>query len=551
MLRSRRARSLLVLEADGCRLRGAVFARSAGEGVAVTGVAESSQSDEVDALRELIVALRAAGGDWPHTAAVITGEAVAATVRLPLPVGRPRRAEEMGELVRWELEPYFAQHTGPQPLGAILVRCGLLSEAKLTEVLEEQRHRKQDGARDRSRQRLGAVATDLGYVGAAGLDEALALQRRPVDAGGDFRCGWSARGNVDPGEANASLWFVTGLPDSSWRRWREALAEHGLALEGIYPLAGSASASVSKRSLPQRCALVEIDAGSVSCAELFEGEVRGFQELPRTDGEALERVVEDVLATVNGQPVFVAGADPARVSNEAHGIVPELSGESRMTGMRTASMTGVARHALGLAAPGAAVCVPGRAPRRALRSRPVVWWLSALAALALLLYGVDSLLVLRRAHGRDSLADAKAPLERADRMRFDEQTLAERSYALSRELDQARQESEAVRARSERLRRAMDDRCGLVVPMLDALARSIDGELVLERVESVAGGRVRVEGWAARERGIQHFTSKAATQAEPLGFRVERQAIRTDQQSRVGGYRFEFELAGFVREESE
>jgi hypothetical protein len=525
-----RGRSVVVFEADGCRLRGTTFARE-GDTLSMRATAESRSLDARDALREVVAALRAAGGEWPRTAAVLSAEAVAATVRLPLPHGKPRRPDEMGELVRWELEPYFAQHSGSQPLGAILMRRGLLSEAQLAEVVAEQRHRG-DGAR------LGTLAIEFGFLGAPDLEDALAIQRRPSDVSGGYRCGWSLRGVADPDEPAASRWFVTGLPASSWQRWREALAGHDLALTGIYPLAGSASASASR--LPPRCALVEVDAASVSCAELRDGEVCSFQEMPRSDGEALERVVEDLLAGVNGQPVFVTGADPSRFSADARELEP--SGTD-------VAMQGVARHALGLAPPGAAVRVPGRLPRPPLRTRPFVWWLGAGAAVALLLFGLDSLLVARRDHWREEHARLKAPLERADRKRVNERALAERSYSLGRQLDEVAGETEETRVRAERLRRAMKGRCRIALPLLDALARSVNGEVVLWRVESVADGRVRLRGWAARERGIQHFTSKVATHAEPLGFRVERQVIRADERSRAGGYSFEFELTRIESEE--
>jgi hypothetical protein len=496
-------RNLCVLDFDGIVLRGVVAHVDRDGHVAIAIRAESRAARPETALAEVFDGL----GAGPATCVVLGADVVAGLVRLPVAANKAA-PDRVGQMLRWELEPLFAQQSVAPPLGSILEARGDLERGQVDEIATLQ-------ASGRDRARFGALARDLGYVTDAQLQDALAIQERMRDSDGESVCGWSALPDAGAAEGG-SAWLAAGMRASRRRWWNEQLARHGRKLLAIYPRLGSAAAALEPGA---SAALLEVERFAVAYTVVRDGVVASLQVLPLTDAEPAETACRELIESSEFPEARVCGTCApadwiARLGPRATPFVPD------------AAIVGAARHAV--LGTGPAAAVPAREPRRPLRRRPAAWWALAAALLVGLFAGTEwfNERSLRRAS--EDLQAVKQPWKSVDReIRALKGRIAQ-AGTLDGEIELLNRQLAATRLRLARLQSDTLARRRFVPELLDALARAANAEIVIDAVAEQRPGRLRVSGRALSERAVQLFTRAVAASTAPLRLRVADPTIRAE-----------------------
>jgi len=519
-------RNLTVLDFDGVVMRGAVVRVDRDGTVEVRRRADSRAATAEDALAEVVAAL-----DRPPLACVVrTSDAVAGLVRLPIPAGRGRAPDEMAQLLRWELEPLFAQQVAARTLGSILEERGHMDRAQVERVLARMRERRESSGEAKP-VRFGAVARELHYVTEAQVAEALAIQERMTPAEDLPVCGWTAQGAAPDGNGESD-WLAAGMAAGRRQWWADELRRHGLRLRAVYPRLPAALAALPAGASAD---VLEVEPHAVAHGVVRDGALASLQILPVSDGETPAQVCRELLDH-EARETLVTGslAGPA--------LVEDLGGRTTLLdpsvrGEAEPGLAGVARHAARSGGPG--VAVPARDPSPPLRRRPVAWWCGTVLVLGLIALGADRILEASVRKAAEELAAAKTPWETVDREIRELESARGEAEAILKEIETLEAERDRLsRCRAE-LEAGIGARRGVLPKLLEVLAEAVTADVFVDRVVEEQPGRIRVEGSALSERAVQVFSGAVAARVAAMRLRIAEPAIRAAPE---GPYAFGFLL---------
>lgn len=545
----RRRRELCILDFDGILLR-AVVTRVRNDGVVeVSARAESRAAAPEAALGEVMARL----GRVPRACAVLSVEVVTGLVRLPIASPKERSADEIAQMLRWELEPVFAQQSSVPMLGEILEARGDLSPEQTERVLAEQRARRGDaGVREARPERFGSVAQELGFVNDAQVADGLAIQARLARADKErYVCGWSAQPNSSNGEGG-SLWLAAGMPERARRWWCDQLAARGLKLFGVYPRFTTAAAALKPGA---DVSLIEVERNAVAHSVIRQGSLASLQILPVSHAEPAELVCRELIEGAPPGATVVCGsrADPEWVSRLGAGVtlldppVTVAPGEAA----RLAAVAGAARHAARCGPHGATAAVLAKEPGRPLRRRPVAWWAAAVLAAALIVVGSKWLIEGSQRSALSELDEVKGPWLAIDREVRALRAQGADADALIREIELLQTERDELRARLKRLDKGARSRAKFVPGLLVALGRAKTSDVVVDRVVEERPGRVRVEGRAMSEHAVQVFVRALAERVAALSLHIDDPEIRAERGTLTDSYSFGFLLSSRPEKEED
>lgn len=239
--------SVTVLHHDGFSVTGAVV-HAGIAGVDVQAQHTSKAIDPVTAVAEIADQLKSQGvRKLPAHTVLVSASAIGSLIDLPVSPDTPKVASQLGEMVRWELDPIFAQQNERWSIGALLMGRGYLAQDQRAHIMAEALSRNA-ASNQRLTVRFGEVARSLELVTREQLDECLELQEKLVSFDDDIVCGWAAQkpgiDDVDE-EAPRYPWYVTAVADGMRKQWVKACQRQRLFLSGIYPVLGSGFASLS------------------------------------------------------------------------------------------------------------------------------------------------------------------------------------------------------------------------------------------------------------------------------------------------------------------
>jgi len=268
-----KAKTLLVCETDGFLLRGAVLTLTANE-LSVLFYAESQQADMADAVADVIKSVKEEG--WEGSEAVLLSPTVLSTlIELPVNPKKPRPLTQMQELIRWEAEPLLMQHTTQWSVGNLLVGRGYMTEEQAAAVMDMQQGQPNSAnalalSDQFSLRRFGDLAEELGYIKRSQLNACLAGQEWLKSDGDAIECGWTPQAEVSdiPGTYG---WLVTCVNRELLQRWMTVFNNNGVALQAMYPLAGSSAALLPDDT--DTAVLLESHAGQAFAMQMRNNKV--------------------------------------------------------------------------------------------------------------------------------------------------------------------------------------------------------------------------------------------------------------------------------------
>ena len=349
----------------------------------------------------------------------------------------------------------------------------------------------------------------------------------PAPAIGGLACGWAAaQANGAPGGGGPLL--ACGLPADARDGLAQAFRRAGMRLEGVY---GRGSCAAALLPSLDDVTVVELQPGSVGAARVRGGRVTQLQHT-QADG-ALETAQAALELVEPGTPLVVVGPASPELIEQLQALHEDTRHMLSEPGTAP-SVLGAALHALGQPGGERVAGVQGRTPRP-LRSRGGVQVAAGLLVLAGVVLGLDLLtqVQLRVA------SDARAQLEGEVRGRRGKveaiRQLNERHDALAAEITAL--EAEHAQARSGAERGAE------LVALVDALASTAPGGLILERLED-GGHAVVLTGTCGSPSGVQVFLDQLAAALGDRELRVALRRVTRDEASLRPSYRFEARLQG-------
>ena len=500
--------------------------------------ASSRQGRFAAALDDVLRQLTATGAPRPKRAALAARHVLPAIADLPVQPDKPRRPEQMRELIQADLEPVMAEFGSLWSMGALLQARGYLSPIDRERITMEEAIRRQNRG---TQLRYGEIAMELALIGREALDECLDQQAALQNLDASIMAGW--RGRI---EDKHPVWLVCGVGQSAYREWQEALSRHGLRLDAALPLAWLASdpetaagnpanASDSRHEQPVPAIDIEFHSEEVVAVQRHHGRVIATRSEGRIErapaADWLGRIVSDWAAEPrtrfdihfldgNDDAFGEALADTLNLTT-GHPCATHPAAETRLALWRN-----LLREA---SAP------VSRLPRLAERElfgspwkHPDVRRLLALGGVLLGLIAFESWQQYRLRQleqvrqGRQ--VQEKEQTQTTQLVAQNNLKLAE----LGKDLESTRRQLEPLLAARSRLSRIAAMRADLP-DLLYLLTQAVGNDAVLEEVRTDntggAGSAIQVVAWSANYTGAQDFVNRMALLARERGYGVSQTEI--------------------------
>ena len=552
--------SQLLFETDGFTLYG-VLAHAGVSALEFQAVGCSRALEFAAAVGEVLTQLRRqAGRRLPKKAVLITHSAIIALLDLPVDPAKPRPRAQMSELVRWELEPLFAQQNEIWSIGALLMGRGYLDAAQRREIAAEMALRGGPGS-GRATVRFGEVALDLGYITREQIDECLALQERLVLFDDEVISGWVPQILRDGEERESHPWLAAGVGEAMRRQWVQAFRKHGLFLQWIYPQLGTSFGAVEREAGAREAMLVEIRTEQFAVVRGTPGQLAALRVAACRDGMAQadecaglchEQMRPDI------ERVSLAVADELREQVTA-GLeqrlqrpiqpVPLPRQPSDQTSAPPyhilASLAGVAAHALARVDARVLPRIEAQPPRPPLWKRRELWPYAAAAGLLLALAGVESYHRYLIWHNGRELARLDTEYEEKLELKKQADSSASEARVLEAQLVEKQATLESSRARRRLLEEVIIRRRTLVPGLLRTIGEAVGDEVLLDLLEeNQRQSGFHLTGWALTDTAGQLFINRLNRALAEWNYRVADSQVRSGRgRLAAQGYSLEIWLA--------
>lgn len=511
-----RSSACLVCETDGFMLHAAVV-RRVGTELAVLHTAQAQEKDLKSTLARVVALLEEKGWKPGGNAILLSPGVTPGLLELPVNPGKPLSAVQINAMVRYELEPVLMEFTNLWSMGRMLVGSGAMTREQAREIIAQQAGRNMKNASDRevevySFKRFGEMALEAGYITRAQLDEALERQSWFKLEAEEPACGWRRQG-LDRQDENRVYWMAAGAGSQAIKRWREAFGNHGITLDALYPMAGCALAALPANAA-QPALVLELRAGLMMGGRIDQGQIEAFHlHKPAAPGSDLDHLLEvfHQLTPPEAVSLWLAGGMPM-----AEGLAAELGqmigrevevmqGDGLADIGLTPGMAGAARNALGL--PGAAwACeIPADGPRVPFWQQPGFRLVAGGILLLLLLATTEAVLQTRQYLLQSEHGKIAASMAEFDAAKARIQAEIDKIKAIKDKVKAARDEIGQLDRRMGFYGGTLAERSVLVQLLLDELAQTVPGDVVVDKIEETPRDGFRIYAWSVTERGGTQF----------------------------------------------
>jgi hypothetical protein len=552
-----RLRRVLAIASDGCQTTGAVIGSADGIHLDIEALAVSRAMAFETAAEDIVAALKAQNVVLPKQAVLATASFLPAVLELPVQANKALPAEKMLEMIRWELEPLFAQQAELWSLGRLLHGRGHLdaSQRRQIEDIQAASRAAARGRGGRATARFGELAVEHGFVTHEQVEECLLLQEQLRAGDTDIALGWHEQA-VGPGtDPSQSAWLCAGIGSGIRDRWVEALERLDLRLAWFYPLT---AASAPLTALAGLAVGLELQSSVGVCYRVREGALAQLACRPFTDtmprpAEAL-RLAQPVLRPDDRRVGFYPDEGLDFAAALSHEWNREIAGLADFDRLRVpsdntvptaalAALSGCAAHAMGLAPAALAVRLPGSQPLPPLHRRPPVW-MGAAAALVLSVIGGFELHDFRMQNAlkqkHQELSAQKAKLETA---KSEAERAVRAAQETRRRLDAARADLQTVALRDRLYQGALGERAKFMNALLAALVDLIHDEVLLDSVVETDWKQVEIQGFALHPEAAYRYSRALVENLEKFGLKLgDMDAGEAQGPQGLMGYRFNFVL---------
>ncbi len=533
-----RVNSVLVCEVDHLGLRAAVINRNVDD-VSIAYEADSEQQDFHAAVAEVVARMREQG--WQGKLAVLLTPAVLlAMLDLPIPQKNKLAPEQLAESINWEIEPLINQHLSTLALGRVLVTLGYMTIEQVEDVISQQSVSNNTHTISPTEtftyKRFGDVAIELGYISPLQLQKCLDSQGWFQSSGDEIKCGWSAQGakltdeSSPEGEAQYQ-WLAAAVNQSLLRQWQAAFFAQGIKLEYLYPLIGCATSALpfAPKSGKHQLLLEAYDSG-IAGVHIAGGQVQNLHLQSNSLHETLSNLTETyhLLESAEFETIWLVDSvsknelEASKLATSLEHISQwSVKALSRPSHWVSLGMLGAARHVMGLSGANVITGVPVSNPQPGLLQRPGVR--ATLAGLALLMLIGTAELVLQV---RQSLIESENERVSKQLKVIDEavvrvQAKVDEVKKLKEKISNLQNEKKGAESALTLLSVDLPKRNQTIISFLSELDRSINDEVVIDRIAEDPIYGFSINAWALNEKSAQEFIKTFQVALQPLGYKLK------------------------------
>lgn len=536
MARLREASPVLVCAFDGVSLRAAVATRD-GSTCSLTAAAASKVLEPAQAVREVIDALKRKGIAVPRQACLATPQVAPAFLDIGVDPARPRPAQEMKELVRWDMEAELAASAAAWTVTDILILRGDLASGQAVALMAEAALDGLTGAGAISR-RAAEIAVEQRVLGADVVAAATRQMARLASGEEETLCAWAA-----PDKKSGTGWLCTAIGASAREEWRAAFAETGHRLAWLYPMIGAASLARLGAGGAMRELALEVHPSQLAAVSLRNGRITDLRAASLRAAEAGEAAV-GLAAKAGFHPDRITVLGP---EEPAASIQQALAASWSASAEQTEPLAGLGAHAVGLISAGAMPRIAGTDPPPPLWRNPDAIRIGIFCLTLLALVGVEFFMRWRISAAQIRLAQIER--EADEQAQRDRQMLQQVNEARAKEAekDAASAELKQVQADLRVIRDVLAVREKMIPGLVSALQRAVNDDVFLDSVTEtgMTTGTFELRGWGMTDTAIHLFTTRLEREIAPFQLRMSggEDMRRGRDRLDVDGYLFSVRLA--------
>lgn len=560
-------KGLLVLKTDGFGLRATVINGNR-DALKVTVSVSSQQVDPIAALTDVLEQLKnVLGKNVPSNALLLHISAIPDLVQITESFDSPE-AENLLEMLRWEMEGVVAMQSPNWDLGWLLMGRGYITPEQREElvhlVTEEKQLSAQHGGR--SPMRLGEVAIREQMVSKEQIAECLHIQQKLQLADQRLLTQWrpqpkeeSPYSDDDLGDAQKFL--CSAMPTAQHQQWLDAVKKVGgssgfpkLNLRQVYPFAGS---TVPLLESSDTVLLTEFHKAYVFCAVLQDNQIRDVAMVKCSSHLLDAGAVAEVLTTgsfAQANRWLVADGDSA-FSDQISQLESLLQLDAEPLAQAAAEKIpsgrnellaelGAARHFLG-SSPLSVAPLIGMPPPDPIYRSNAFKIAMAVCVLPLLIAAYEGFFYWKLEQLQQELSSSERQLEvmkeKRDRQRKESAEARKNIDAyLSRNVLLS-----ALQSEKQLVEQVIIKRQSFVERLLPVLSESINEGVVLESMKENAWYEFSITGKAVDQASIDDFNQVLSISLEPLNMYIDKSPSNFKGDSALmqnGIYVFEFVL---------
>ena len=498
---------ILMFQYDGFLLTGSI-AKIVNGAVEVEGEVTSRAVELSAAIGEVLDGLKPAKGRLPKHAVLVSAGMVCTMMDLPVDPQKPRKDNEMKELVKWELEPLFTEQNDIWMIGAVLLGRGYITREQRQDIaVNLELATSATGGRRLTR--FGELAVEMGVVTRSQLDECLLLQERLVMMDEDAECGWQAEIIQDPDGGERSAWLGTAIGQSTRQKWVKAFQNNKISLDWIYPAnTSSASQIIPSAQSDGEKVILEVHQEQLVCVRANSRYLVACQTQKRS---GLDLTVDACVDVCHEQMrpgigvIYLVGGTPELAS----GIAVKLDRQVVPISDKTIYMKAAASHLFGISASPLGVRVKAKDPA------PPVYKdieILRLAAIAMVVGGILATEILTRYEILKKEQElAKLDKEFNEKLRLNKQIqgLSNETKQLLKKVKIKQTEVSETTKKLAVINDILIDRLDLVPGLMGALKSSISEEVVIDAIVEDRGktNHFLLAGWALTDTSAQLFVN--------------------------------------------
>ena len=546
----------LVVESNGFLLKGAIVESRDGQ-VNILDFAQSTKPSPDSALEEVLNELKSRHPKLPMEATLISSQAAASILELPLNPQAPIRREEVQELVRWEFEQQLAEQTASLSLDTVLVGRNLLSESDIDDA-REQLHTDNPGSISitSAPTKFADQVVKMGLVNRNDVDDSVRLLEDYYVQEDEPVCNFFplAEEGEAPGEAGFP-WLVCGIGQTVQQSWVSRFDSHDIRLDRIYPSGFVSCAAFEPPKGAKRYGILDLLEG-VDCYVSYSGNrlntLRwGPAPLSARNPEALVNLVgADRIDNLwlSGEsrivkPVATAITQELRVNVRTFSRPPTgplLNGN--VSGVRFDGIVGAVRHLESMTEQ-TLPWVEGAGPGPPWWKQAARWWTIIGITLSVLILTSEVSLLVRRQSVQwaldqisDQVKTVKGEIAKAQGA----------SKAANDVLESITRSEENLKIKATALgliRDGLHLRSRYSNALFLGLAHSVTPNVAVNEFREERDHSVNLEAWAVTEKEAQEFIRSLVESLSQWGLSLSLQQVRL-QTGRLGlpGYHIELEL---------
>ena len=551
-----KAKKRLIFESNGFSLKAALAEIIDGE-VTIIDFAISTAANTDQAIEKLLEELSSRNQKLPQDCSLVSSQAAASILELPLNPQAPFRREEVQELVRWEFEQQLAEQTASLTLDTVLVGRGLLTEADIDEAREQHLSEASESTSITSApSKFAEQVVKMGFAERSDVEDCMRMLEAYYIQEDEPVCNFFPLAGEGDGPGDSGFpWLICGIGQTAQQQWVNRFDTHDLRLDRIYPTGFVSCAAFDSPQDNQRYGILDLLEG-VDCYVSYAGEQLstlrwGPAPLSARNPEALVNLVGadriDCLWLSGESRIIKPVAEAITKELRVHVRTfcrpktgPMVNGSA--TNVRLDGIHGALRHQESIETR-TLPWVEGAGPGPPWWKQATKWWLIIAITLTLLIIASEVSLAVRRSSVQWALDQITGQVESVQGEIAKAEGASKEAETLQKSIEKAQESLRIKTTALGLISEGLDNRARYTKELFLALAQSVTPSVAVDEFREARDHSIHLEAWAVTEKESQEFIRSLVERLSPWGLTLSLQQVRL-KSGRLGlpGYDIQLQL---------